>query len=109
MEIRAAHRNERDEVLDLLALWYDDRDFFARYNQNDRKFRDELCLIARDQGALVGTVQIFDRAIDLDGKRTPMGGIGSVFTRDDYRHQRVASAMMRLAVDTMVRENFEVS
>ena len=109
MELRAARRGERDEVLDLLGLWYNDRDFFARYNQLDPKFRDELCLVARDGGALVCTVQIFDRAINLEGHRVPMGGIGSVFTRDDYRHKGVASALMRLAVETMAREEFEIS
>src|SRR5215472_7977838 len=109
MELRAALRSERDEVLDLLGLWYNDREFFARYNQNDPKFRDELCLIARDGRALVATVQIFDRAVRLDGQATPMGGIGSVFTREDYRHQGVASALMRMAVDTLAQEQFEVS
>jgi predicted N-acetyltransferase YhbS len=109
MELRAARRSERDEVLELLGLWYNDRAFFARYNQNDPKFRDGLCLIARDGRALVATVQIFDRAVLLDGQATPMGGIGSVFTRADYRHQGVASALMRLAVDTLGREQFEVS
>ena len=38
-----------------------------------------------------------------------MGGIGSVFTLKDYRHKRVASALMRLSVETMIREGFEVS
>ena len=109
MEVRAARRNERDEVLDLLALWYNDREFFARYNTIDPTFRDELCLVARDGGRLVSTVQIFDRAINLDGHAVPMGGIGSVFTLEDYRHKGVASALMRLAVDTMVGEGFEVS
>lgn len=109
MELRAARHSERDEVLDLLSLWYDDREFFARYNRNDPKFRDNLCLIARDNGALVATVQIFDRVVNLDGHKAPMGGIGSVFTREEYRHKGVASALMRLAVETMVRECFEVS
>ena len=109
MELRAAHHGERDEVLDLLSLWYNDREFFALYNQNDPKFRDALCLVARDNGALVSTVQIFDRAVNLDGHRTPMAGIGSVFTREDYRHKGVASALMRVAIDTMAREGFEVS
>jgi GNAT superfamily N-acetyltransferase len=109
MELRAARHSERDEVLDLLGLWYNDREFFARYNRNDPKFRDELCLIARDGRALVATVQIFDRAVRLDGRATPMGGIGSVFTRADYRHQGVASALMRMAVDTLEREQFELS
>ncbi len=109
MEVRAAHHGERDEVLDLLARWYNDREFFARYNHNDPAFRDALCLVARDRGQLVSTVQIFDRAINLDGQSVPMGGIGSVFTLEEYRHKGVASALMRLAVDTMAREGFEVS
>jgi len=109
MEFRPARRSERDEVLDLLARWYNDREFFARYNQNDPTFRDELCLVALDAGRIVSTVQIFDRKINLDGKAVPMGGIGSVFTHEDYRHKRVASGLMRLAVSTMEREGFEVS
>ena len=68
-----------------------------------------MCLVARDGGRLVSTVQIFDRTINLDGQSVPMGGIGSVFTLDEYRHKGVASALMRLSVDTMVREGFEVS
>ncbi|MGH7949909.1 MAG: GNAT family N-acetyltransferase [Candidatus Binataceae bacterium] len=109
MEVRAALRSERDEVLDLLALWFDNRDFFALYNHNDPTFRDDLCLIARDGRELVSTVQIFDRPINLAGSTVPMGGIGSVFTRKDYRHKRIASALMRLAVRTLEREGFEVS
>src|ERR1700685_2815577 len=105
MEVRAAHHSERDEVLDLLAQWYGDRAFFERYNDLDPRFRDSLCLVARDGGQLVSTVQIFDRAINLDGQSVPMGGIGSVFTLDEYRHQRVASALMRLSVDTMIRKS----
>ncbi len=109
MEYRAARRSERDEVLDLLALWYNDREFFARYNHNDPTFRDELCLVALDGGRIISTVQIFDRRVNLDSKAVPMGGIGSVFTREDYRHKRVASGLMNLAVSTMEREGFEVS
>src|SRR5271155_2523015 len=110
MEVRAAHRSERDEVIELLGRWYNDRGaFFARYNHNDPGFRDALCLVARDGGRLVSTVQIFDRAINLEGQSVPMGGIGSVFTLEEYRHQGVASALMGLAVDTMIREGFEVS
>ena len=97
-------------MLELLGHWYNDGgDFFAQYNRNDPAFRDELCLVARDGGRLVSTVQIFDRAVNLEGQVVPMGGIGSVFTLEEYRHKRVASALMRLAVDTMIREGFEVS
>lgn len=109
MEFRAARPSERDAVLDLLAVWYDDREFFARYNEKDPTFRDELCLVAQDAGRIVGTVQIFDRKVNLAGQPVPMGGIGSVFVREDYRHRGLASELMRLAVRTMEREGFEVS
>ncbi len=109
IEYRCAKRSERDEVLDLLALWYNDREFFARYNQIDPTFRDELCLVALDSGHIISTVQIFDRSINIEGKAVPMGGIGSVFTREDYRHKRVASGLMNLAVTTMEHADFEVS
>ncbi|HZO83025.1 MAG TPA: GNAT family N-acetyltransferase [Candidatus Binataceae bacterium] len=109
MELRAARRGERDEVLDLLALWYGDRDFFARYNRHDPGFRDDLCLVACDAGRIVATVQIFDRSINLRGAPVPMGGIGSVYTLESWRGRGLASALMRLAVATMGREGFELS
>src|SRR5260370_7764722 len=108
MEVRPARRNERDEVLELLALWYNDREFFARYNQLDPTFRDDLCLVARDGNRLVSTVQIFDRAINLNGHTVPMGGIGSVFTREEYRHKGGPSALMRPAVDTILPHRFQI-
>lgn len=109
MELRGAHRSERDEVLDLLARWYDNREFFARYNLNDPTFRDELCLVARDGGRLMSTVQIFDRKVKLGGQAVPMGGIGSVYTLEPYRKRGIASELMRLAVKTLEHEGFELS
>lgn len=108
MEIGAARASDRDEVLDLLARWYNDRDFFARYH-HDPGFRDDLCLIARDSGRIVSTVQIFDRTVSLGGHHVPMGGIGSVYTAEESRDRGIASELMRLAVETMKREGFEIS
>ncbi len=109
MELRQARRSERDEVLDLLAHWFDDRDFFARYNLSDPSFRDDLCLVALDAGRIVSTVQIFDRKLNLAGQAVATGGIGSVYTLADYRKRGIAAALMRLSVDTMEREGFELS
>ncbi len=109
MELRSARFSERDEVLDLLAHWYDDGEFFARYNLNDPAFRDDLCLVAKEAGRIVSSVQIFDRRVNLDGQAVPMGGIGSVYTLTEYRKRGVASALMRLSLATMEREGFEVS
>jgi predicted N-acetyltransferase YhbS len=109
MELRPVRSSERGQVLDLLAHWFDNREFFARYNLNDPSLRDELCLVAVDRGRLVSTVQIFDRKVNLAGRAIAMGGIGSVFTLPEYRKSGVASALMRLSVETMAREGFEVS
>jgi predicted acetyltransferase len=73
--------------------------------QNDPRFRDGLCLVARAGGRIVSTVQIFDRTVNLGGEQVPMGGIGSV----DHRQRGIVSALIRLAVTTMDREGFEVS
>ncbi|HVA39704.1 MAG TPA: GNAT family N-acetyltransferase [Candidatus Binataceae bacterium] len=109
MELRPARGGERDQVLDLLALWYGDRSFFARYNHHDPGFRDELCLVACQRGRIVATAQIFARLVNLRGARVPLGGIGSVYTVESHRGRGLGSALMRLAVTTMEREGFEVS
>jgi predicted N-acetyltransferase YhbS len=104
-----ARLSDRDEVLDLLARWYNDREFFARYAHNDPNFRDDLCLVAREHGRIVATVQIFDRSVGLAGHSVATGGIGSVYTDENIRGRGIASELMRLAVATMKREAFEVS
>jgi len=109
VEFGSARFSERSEVLDLLALWYDDRSFFARYNEHDRAFRDELCLVARNNGRIVSTVQIFDRRVRLMGHEVAMGGIGSVYTLKDCRQRGIASELMKLSLQIMEREAFEVS
>jgi predicted N-acetyltransferase YhbS len=109
MELRPARGSERDQVLDLLALWYGDREFFARYNHHDPGFRDELCLVACESGRLVATAQIFERIVTVRGARVPTGGVGSVYTMESHRSRGLGSALMRLAVATMEREGFEVS
>ena len=109
MELRPARGSERDQVLDLLALWYGDRDFFARYNHHDPGFRDDLCLVACEDGRIVATAQIFARIVNFRGARVPMGGVGSVYTVESHRSRGLGSALMRLAVTTMEREGFEIS
>lgn len=109
MLLRSARPAERDQVLDLLAEWYHDRDFFARYNCHDPAFRDDLCLVAEEQQSIVATVQIFDRQINLAGEPVKLGGIGSVYTTPPWRRHGLASALLKLALQRMVDEGFELS
>ena len=109
MELRPARSSERDQVLDLLALWYGDRDFFARYNRYDPGFRDELCLVACEGGRIVATAQIFDRRVNLRGAAVAMGGIGSVYTMESYRGRGLGSALMQLGGHDHGTRGFEVS
>jgi predicted acetyltransferase len=109
MELRPARASERDQVLDLLANWYEDRNFFARYKYHDPGCRDDLCLVACEDGRVVATAQIFDRAVNLAGARVPMGGIGSVYTMECRRGQGLASALLKLGLQKMGLQGFEVS
>src|SRR5579875_1632493 len=109
MLLRSARPSERDQVLDLLAEWYHDRDFFARYNHHDPAFRDDFCLVAEEGHRIAATLQIFDRQINLAGEPVRLGGIGSVYTSPSHRRQGLASALLELAARRMVDEGFELS
>jgi GNAT superfamily N-acetyltransferase len=107
--LRTARASEHDQVLDLLANWYGDRNFFARYKNHDPGCRDDLCLVACDGGRIVATAQIFDRAVNLAGTCAPMAGLGSVYTLESRRREGIASALLELALQKMERQGFEVS
>jgi predicted N-acetyltransferase YhbS len=109
MELRSARAGERDQVLDLLANWYGDRDFFARYKHHDPGCRDDLCLVACESGRIIATAQIFERAVNLAGANVPMGGVGSVYTMEGRRGEGLASALLELALQIMERQEFEIS
>ena len=108
MIIRTIAHHERERVLDLLHEWIS-RDFFRRYFDHDPAFRDDLCLVAEEDGRFVSTLQILPKSVRIDGREVRVGGIGNVFTTEAYRGKGVASQVLRRALEVMEAEGFELS
>jgi predicted N-acetyltransferase YhbS len=106
VEIRTLRPEEREALLGLLDAWdvgdgWRGRDFFRRYLEDDPTFREENVLVAIDAGEPISCVQIFPRRLRMRGRAIPMGGIGSVFTRDDQRRRGIGERVMHAAMDAM--------
>ena len=105
--MRRARGSERDQVLDLLALWYGDRGFFARYNITTR--------FATNYAWSHPRAAVSSRPRNLRAHREPARR-----SRPARRHRLGPHdgallqpwpwlALMRLTVTTMEREGFEVA
>lgn len=109
LELRTIVPSERDAVLDLLAHWLEDREFFARYFRHDPSFRDDLCLVAVDRGAIVSTVQVFRRVVRLEAGVVQVAAVGNVFTAAAYRDRGLATALLNMALAAMPAHGFDMS
>jgi predicted N-acetyltransferase YhbS len=109
IEFRAIDRNERGAVLDLLAEWFDDRVFFARYFEHDPTFRDDLYFVAVDAGRIVSTLQVFRKQIRARGAVLQVAAVGNVFTAAEYRERGLAGRLLRDAVAAMEASDFDLS
>lgn len=109
LEIRTIRPHERDAVLDLLANWLNNREFFARYLEHDATFRDELCFVAVDAGRIVSTMQVFRKRVRMLGAVVEVAAVGNVFTAQDYRERRLASQMIERASAAMDEHAFDLS
>ncbi len=109
MKIRTIEPHERDAVLDLLAEWLNDREFFARYFRHDPGFRDDLCFVAEDAGRIVSTLQVFRKQVRINGVLVDVGGVGNVFTTAAYRERGIASQLLTRAIAAMDEHGFDLS
>jgi len=109
IEFRTIARRERDAVLDLLAEWLGDREFFARYFRHDPNFRDDLCFVATHDGRVVSTLQVFPKHVHINGASVLVGGVGNVFTTASFRERGVAAELLTRAVAAMDAHGFDLS
>lgn len=107
--LRTIAAEERDAVLDLLAEWYNDRAFFARYLLYDPTFSPELCFVAEEQGRLISTFQVFRKQIRLDGTCLEVAGVGNVFTTAPARGRGIASRLLEYGLAQLPKHHFDVS
>jgi predicted N-acetyltransferase YhbS len=114
MEIRTLEPGEREALLELLDGWplpdgAHGREFFRRYVEGDPTFADENVWVAAEGGALLSCVQIFPRPLRIAGAVVPVGGIGSVFTREDARRRGLAERLVARSCDAMRARGMPVS
>jgi len=109
LELRTIVPAERAAVLDLLAQWLGDRAFFARYFEHDPSFRDDLCFVAVDRGAIVSTLQVFRRVVRLAAGVVQVAAVGNVFTTEAYRERGLATALLERALAAMPTHGFDMS
>lgn len=109
LEFRTIEPDERDAALDLLGEWFGNSGFFARYFRYDPQFRDDLCFVAIDQHRIVSTLQVFRKAVRVNGVVVQVGGVGNVFTTNAYRERGIASELLTRAVATMDAHGFDLS
>jgi len=108
-EFRTIRPHERDAVLDLLAHWLGDREFFARYFRYDPTFRDDLCFVAIEAGEIISTLQVFRKQVRIGHAVAQVAGIGNVYTADAYRERGIASELLTHAVAAMHEHQFDLS
>lgn len=114
MKIRRLQAEDRSAWLELLDGW-DQLDgwrgsvFFGRPLEHDPGYRDEDVWIAERDGALLSTVQIFPRMVEIQGEAVPMGGIGTVFTKEAERGAGIASRLLEAAIGDMRERGMEIS
>jgi GNAT superfamily N-acetyltransferase len=114
VQIRSLRSHERGALLDLLDQWeladgWRGRDFFRRYIEIDPTYDDENVWVAEEEGQLVSCVQIFPRRVRVLGQPVPCGGIGSVFTREEWRGKGVAGAVLERCAQAMTDRGMELS
>lgn len=109
IELRSIRQSERERVLDLLAEWYGDREFFARYFRHDPSFRDELCFVACDGDRIVSTFQVFRKRIRSAYGTLEVAGVGNVFTTPAYRRRGIAFRLLEYGLRQLPAHGFDVS
>lgn len=93
--MRGLRESEREELLDLLELCFDERSLFESYLDFDPRFEWSDIAVVECDRRLAACVQAFHKRIRLAGSVTRLGGIGSVATHPDYRGRGFAEALVQ--------------
>jgi len=112
-DTRAMRRLEAQQAYGLLELVFGEKDAplvrFSAQTEQDSTFRLRHGRVAVDKGRVVGYVRIFSRTMLVRGVPVKVGGIGSVATHPDARHDGIATALLLDAIAQMRREAMQAS
>ena len=97
MEIRAAHKSELEQVIELVCLAFDsdDHERYWQYIKGDSSYRPSQIRVVVVNDRIVSTLRVWERRMRVGESLVTMGGIGGVCTHPSYRGVGYASALMR--------------
>lgn len=87
----------------------DTPEYFTSHYLNDPWRDPNAVFIAEEDGQIASTLRVFKREMWLCGERVPMGGIGEVCTKEQYRGQGLSGKLLQNAIEYMEAQNLAVS
>ncbi len=113
VKIENPSRKDFDSIMQFLEESFDHSRRFFYQNYPQTMSRDTLdydnFFIIRQNKRIASLVGIFEQKIVLDGRKTKIGGIGSVSTHPDFRNKGFMRILMDFCVDEMKRRNYSFS
>lgn len=116
MEFRSLREEEFEQWLDHCLYVFNKGEYSEEYRQyfknhwmNDPWRNLDSILVAVDKEQIVSTVRIFHRNVYFNGQVVPMGGIGEVSTKPEYRCKGLSTKLLTLAVKRMESVGIKVS
>jgi len=82
-----------------------DKQFRLLFDDSNRKHM----FISTDENKVVSMVNYYRSTVQIHGARTNVASIGSVCTLEEYRHQSIASTLLKMAEKKMLSEEVSVA
>jgi len=110
MEFRSLFPEELEAWLDHVThVFSASRQYFSNHWHNDPWKDVEGIRVAVDDGKIVSTVRVFIRKMYFHGEPIPVGGIGEVSTRPEYRKRGLATQLLKDSIQFMEDRQIAIS
>ncbi|MBS4200547.1 GNAT family N-acetyltransferase [Bacillus sp. FJAT-49732] len=111
IEVRAVrNRDELNKAYDIWGqVFREDRSFFQERLDYDNSYDMNTTWIAKVNGNIAASVQIFPYNITFENSMLKVGGIGSVGTLPEYRGRGLTQTIMRRQTDWMKSNSYDLS
>jgi len=108
---RALRREEFDELIDMLNRIFrlDEQGYDLSFWRGVYDHDLEDMLVIEEDGRVVSHVSVFPFQISVRGSQLKVGEVGGVATDGNYRMRGFASSLLKLSVEKMTREGYDLS
>jgi len=108
---RALRREEFDELIDMLNRIFrlDEQGYDLSFWRGVYDHYLEDILVIEEDGRIVSHVSVFPFQVSVRGSQIKVGEVGGVATDGNYRMRGFASSLLKLSVEKMTREGYDLS